>query len=62
MPGIIPDQKTIIDSEKRAMIKKADFSHEARELREYSKLETAIALILGIAGIGFVIFVLSHYL
>ncbi|WP_223209008.1 MULTISPECIES: hypothetical protein [Pyrococcus] len=38
------------------------YKHEAREVKDYSKLETAIVILLGIIAIGFVIFVLSHYL
>ncbi|WP_048146562.1 hypothetical protein [Pyrococcus abyssi] len=59
---IIPDQKTIVDSERRAKIKEVEFLREAREPRKYSRLDLIIAIILGILGIGFVIFVLSHYI
>ncbi|ASJ07361.1 hypothetical protein [Thermococcus pacificus] len=60
--GVIPDQTTIKRSEMLAKEKTERYKHEAREVNDYSKLETAIVLVLGIIVIGFVIFVLSHYL
>ncbi|EHR77729.1 hypothetical protein OCC_02647 [Thermococcus litoralis DSM 5473] len=60
--GMIPDQTTIKRSEMLAKEKTERYQREAREVKDYSKLETAIVLLLGIIAIGFVIFVLSHYL
>jgi len=60
--GMIPDQTTIKRSEMLAKEKTERYKHEAREVQDYSKLETVIALLLGIIAIGFVIFVLNHYL
>ncbi|WP_293253097.1 hypothetical protein [Palaeococcus sp. (in: euryarchaeotes)] len=61
MRGPLPDQKTIENSERIAKTKQKVFLHESRELRDYSKLETAIVIIFGLIAIGFVLFVLSNY-
>ncbi|WP_297508093.1 hypothetical protein [Thermococcus sp.] len=60
--AIIPDQKTIRDSERRARVKTKEFLREKGEAREYSVLETIIGLILILIVIGFVLFVLRNYL
>ncbi|USS41130.1 hypothetical protein NF865_02665 [Thermococcus aggregans] len=44
-----------------AKVKQKEFLSQSREVREYSKLETVIAILLGAIVIGFVIFVLSNY-
>lgn len=62
MPGPFPDQITVKRSEMLAKEKTERYQREAGEVREYSKLETAVALLLGIIAVGFVVFVLSHYL
>jgi hypothetical protein len=59
---IMPDQITIKRSEMLAKEKNERYQREAGEVGEYSRFETSIALLLGIIAIGFVIFVLSHYL
>ncbi|AMQ17915.1 hypothetical protein [Thermococcus peptonophilus] len=62
MVRMMPDQITVKRSEMLAKEKNERYQREAGEVGDYSKLETAIALLLGIIVIGFVIFVLSHYL
>ena len=62
MVGIIPDQKTVLDSERRARIKQDEFLRERRQPRKYSTVETVIIILLGIVAVGFVLFVLSNYL
>jgi hypothetical protein len=62
MVRIMPDQITIKRSEMLAKEKNERYQREAGEVGEYSRFETSIALLLGIIAIGFVIFVLSHYL
>ena len=61
MRGPFPDQKTIKDSEIMSKVKQKEFLSQGREVREYSKLETAIVILLGLIVIGFVLFVLSNY-
>ena len=60
--GIIPDQKTVLDSERRARIKQDEFLRERRQARKYSTVETVIVIVLGIVVVGLVLFVLSNYL
>ncbi|MCO6041395.1 hypothetical protein [Thermococcus alcaliphilus] len=62
MVRVMPDQITVKRSGMLAKEKTERYQGEAGEVRDYSKLETVIALLLGIIAIGFVIFVLSHYL
>ncbi|MDI3475113.1 MAG: hypothetical protein PWQ79_1894 [Thermococcaceae archaeon] len=62
MVRIMPDQITVKRSEMLAKEKTERYRREAGEVRDYSKLETAVALLLGIIAVGFVVFVLSHYL
>ncbi|WP_054841046.1 hypothetical protein [Thermococcus peptonophilus] len=64
MVRMMPDQITVKRSEMLAKEKNERYQREAggEVGGDYSKLETAIALLLGIIVIGFVIFVLSHYL
>ena len=61
MRGPFPDQKTIKDSETMAKVKQKEFLSQRGEIREYSKLETAIAIVLGLIVVSFVVFVLSNY-
>lgn len=58
---IIPDQKTVLDSEKKARAKNEEFLGERSELREYSTLETVVIIVLGLVALGFVVFVLRNY-
>jgi len=58
---MIPDQVTIKRSEMLAKEKTEEYQREAGEVRAYSRLETAIALLLGIIAVVFVVLVLSHY-
>ena len=58
---MIPDQVTIKRSEMLAKEKTEGYQREAGEVRAYSRLETAIALLLGIIAVVFVVLVLSHY-
>ncbi|HHI01431.1 MAG: hypothetical protein J7J97_00920 [Thermococcus sp.] len=61
MRGPFPDQKTIKDSEMMSKAKQKEFLSQSREVREYSKLESAIVILLGLIVVGFVLFVLSNY-
>ncbi|KUK17019.1 MAG: Uncharacterized protein XD54_1696 [Thermococcus sibiricus] len=61
MRGSFPDQKTIKDSEIMSKVKQKEFLSQSKEVREYSKLESAIVIILGLIVIGFVLFVLNNY-
>ncbi|WP_048148004.1 hypothetical protein [Palaeococcus ferrophilus] len=62
MVRVMPDQITVKRSGMLAKEKTERYKREAGEVRDYSRLETVIVLLLGIIAIGFVIFVLSHYL
>ncbi|NJE07424.1 hypothetical protein E3E31_02550 [Thermococcus sp. M39] len=59
---MIIDQKTIRDSSRIAKVKQKEFLEQSKELKDFSKLETVIVLILGAIAMGFVIFVLKNYL
>ncbi|NJE85920.1 hypothetical protein E3E23_08805 [Thermococcus sp. CX2] len=59
---IITDQKTIGDSVRIAETKQKEFLRESKETGDFSRLEIAIALILGAMAIGFVLFVLKNHL
>jgi len=61
MRGPFPDQKTIKDSEVMSKVKQKEFFSQSKEVREYSKLESAIVILLGLIVVGFVLFVLSNY-
>ncbi|WP_245608266.1 hypothetical protein [Thermococcus guaymasensis] len=38
------------------------YIRESREVRQYSTLETAIVVILGLLVLGFVVYALMHYI
>ncbi|WP_157727131.1 hypothetical protein [Thermococcus siculi] len=61
MRGPFPDQVTMKRAGQIAQSKHAEFSREAEEPREYSKLETLLVAVLAAAGIGFVAYELSSY-
>ncbi|AIU70583.1 hypothetical protein TEU_09700 [Thermococcus eurythermalis] len=61
MRGPIPDQITVKRSEMLASEKNERYIRESREVKQYSTLETVIVAILGLIALGFVVYVLMHY-
>ncbi|MCD6373124.1 MAG: hypothetical protein J7L37_06230 [Thermococcus sp.] len=61
MRGPIPDQITVKRSEMLASEKNERYIRESREVKQYSTLETVIVVILGLIALGFVVYVLMHY-
>jgi len=59
--GPIPDQITVKRSEMLASEKNERYIREREEVKQYSTLETVIVVILGLIALGFVVYVLMHY-
>ncbi|AJC72020.1 MAG: hypothetical protein J7K48_02640 [Thermococcus sp.] len=62
MRGPFPDQITVKRSDMLASEKNERYIRESREVRQYSTLETAIVVILGLLVLGFVVYALMHYI
>ena len=62
MRGPIPDQITVKRSDMLASEKNERYIRESREVGQYSTLETVVVGILGLLTLGFVAYVLMHYI